>query len=317
MSALFHFVLFLFVLFLYVHIIAQFKRSEDLEIYEMDYSTHTYLQEVCDIKQPILFEYKPVCPEFFEKVSVVFDKLSDDSSDDMKIKETADYWAENADSVDYVVLPFKSAYTLVSTDTNSRYFSENNHDFVEESGLVSVFELNNEFFKPSMTVQTKYDISIGSKGAYTPLRYHTGYRDFRCVVSGKITVKMTPMKNSKFLYPNEDYDNYEFWSPVNPWATQKKYLHEMDKIKFLEFDVETGSVCYIPPYWWYSIRYTEENTVFCGFAYNSAMNCLANSVSWGRYFLQQSNTKKNVVKTTSKSVSFSDTDTVVEITDDK
>jgi hypothetical protein len=278
------------------------------------------MQEVCDIKQPILFEYKSVCPDFFEKISQeTIAHLAAVSTVDIKIKETADYWAENTDSVDYVVLPFKSAHTLISTDTNSRYFSENNHDFVEESGLVTAFELNDEFFKPAMTVQTKYDLCIGSKGAYTPLRYHTGFRDFRCVVSGKLTVKMTPMKNSKYLYPNEDYDNYEFWSPVNPWTTQEKYLHEMDKIQFVEFDVECGHVFYVPPYWWYTIRFAEDDTTVCGFTYNSAINCLANSVSWGRYFLQQSNTKKNVARTDTvkepKTVSFAEKDTVVEITE--
>lgn len=300
MNTLIHFLIFLFVLFLYIHVTAQFKKSEDLEVYEMDYSSNIHLQEVCDIKQPILFEYKAVCPEFFEKVSD--ETLFGDGgiacdSFDLKIKETGDYWLENTDTVDYVVLPFKSSHTLLSTDTNSRYFTENNHEFVEDAGLSIPFELNDKYFKPSMTVQTKYDICMGSKGAYSPLRYHTYYRDFRCVVSGKITVKMTPFKSTKYLYPIDDYDNYEFWSPVDPWKTQKKYLHEMDKIKFLEFDVFAGNVLYIPPYWWYSIQYNENDTVVCGFIYNSAMNCLSNSVNWGRYFLQQSNIKKNVVKT--------------------
>ena len=54
---------------MYIHIVHQYKRSEDLEIYELDYSSNTHLQEVCDIKQPILFEYKTVIPEFYEKMN--------------------------------------------------------------------------------------------------------------------------------------------------------------------------------------------------------------------------------------------------------
>ena len=42
-------VLFLLVLFFYIHVTAQFKKSEDLEIYEMDYSDNAHLQEVCDV----------------------------------------------------------------------------------------------------------------------------------------------------------------------------------------------------------------------------------------------------------------------------
>jgi hypothetical protein len=47
--------IFLTIIFLYIHIMAQFKKSEDLEIYEMDYSTNQNLQETCSVKQPVLF----------------------------------------------------------------------------------------------------------------------------------------------------------------------------------------------------------------------------------------------------------------------
>ena len=50
---------------MYIHIIHQYKTGEDMEIYEMDYVSNTHLQEVCNIKQPVLFYYKstlgPVC----------------------------------------------------------------------------------------------------------------------------------------------------------------------------------------------------------------------------------------------------------------
>ena len=38
----------------------QFKKSEDLEIYEMDYSTNANLQDVCDVRQPVLFNVKDI-----------------------------------------------------------------------------------------------------------------------------------------------------------------------------------------------------------------------------------------------------------------
>ena len=55
--------IFLLVLFIYIHITHQLKRSEDLEIYELDYTTNSHLQEVCDVKQPVLFELKTFLPE--------------------------------------------------------------------------------------------------------------------------------------------------------------------------------------------------------------------------------------------------------------
>ena len=60
MSGLINIILFITVLVIYIHIINQFKTSEDLEVYEMDYTNNIHLQEVCDIKQPVLFEYNNI-----------------------------------------------------------------------------------------------------------------------------------------------------------------------------------------------------------------------------------------------------------------
>jgi len=295
MNTYFHLLLFLVVLFLYIHIASQFKRSEDLEIYEMDFATNSHLQEVCDIKQPIMFEYKSHNPEFFQGVTA--EKLMESGSYDIKVKDIEDYW-KGEESVDYVVLPFQSAHTLMMTDTHAKYFSENNDMFIEDAGLVGQFQTNDAYLKPAFTAQTKYDVCIGSKQATTPLRYHTYYRHFLCVNSGKIRVKMSPFKSAKYLYPVLDYNNYEFFSPVNVWKPQKKFLHEVDKIKFLEFDVADGSALYIPPYWFYSIQYLDDaDTVVTAFTYNTSMNCVANLPKWGLYFLQQSNTKHSITKT--------------------
>ena len=295
MNTYVHILIFFIVLFLYIHLVNQFKRSEDLEIYEMDYTDNAHLQEVCDIKQPILFEYKTHNPDFFEDVDI--EKLLEVGSHDVKVKNIEDYWTSDT-SVDYLVLPFQSARTLMTSDPSAKYFTENNESFVEDTGFADKYSTNDILLKPTFTAQTKYDICIGSKNVVTPLRYHTFYRHFVCVTSGKIRVKMTPWKSNKYLYPNMDYDNYEFWSQVNVWKPQKKYMHEMDKMKFLEFDVQAGYMFYVPPYWWYSIKYADEpDTVVCNITYNSIMNCVSNLKHWSLYYLQQSNTKTKVVKT--------------------
>lgn len=291
-----HILLFILILFFYIHIVHQYKRSEDLEIYEMDYSSNSQLQEVCEIKQPILFEYKSVAPKFYE--TITYDDLLADqyANTEIKVKESADYW-ESDSSVDYVVLPYASASNLMKTDSKSAYFSENNDDFLDESGLINLWKENDEFLKPGMVVQTKYDIMLGSRGACLPLRYHTHYRHYLSVNSGKIRVKMTPWKSTKYLYQNRDFETYEFCSPVNVWKPQQKFRNEMDKIKFLEFDVVEGSVLSIPPYWWYSIQYDNGvDTLVCGITYNSLMNVVSNLPYFAKYYIQQSNIQKRVTK---------------------
>jgi hypothetical protein len=109
---------------------------------------------------------------------------------------------------------------------------------------------------------------------------------------------MTPWKSQKYLSPINDYENYEFRSPVNVWSPQPKYKSDVSKIKFLEFDVMPGFMLYIPPYWWYSIKFSDSSeTLITGFTYNTIMNCVANLPKWSLYYMQQHNTKNRIAKT--------------------
>lgn len=288
-------VLFIFIFLIYIHIIHQYKKSEDLEVYELDYKNNQYLQDVCNVKQPSIFSFKHVQPSFYEEVNA--DKIEDIEHYDVKVKDTLDYWNEDIDSVDYVLLSHKSSQSLMKTDTKGNYISEENDHFIEDCGLYNQFEECDAYLKPHLSVYTKYDLMFGSENANTPFRYHNNYRYFISVNSGKIRMKLTPWKSCKYLYPIRDYDTYEFKSLIDPWKTQRKYYSNMEKIKFLEFDLTEGQVIYIPPYWWYSFKYLETDTLLTAFTYNTIMNCVSNSKDLLLYYIQQSNTKTKPAKT--------------------
>ena len=279
-------------MFLYVHINDQYKKSEDLEIYEMDYVSNSKLQEVCNVKQPTLFEFKP--DDFLNKIN---DKHLFDNVENMDIKvwDVNDYHHPNSTSVDYILLPFKSAEGLFKSDTKGHYFTERNQDFLEDIDS-DIRELD-PFLKPQFTVNTIYEITKGSDKATTPLRYHNYYRKFVFVTSGKISVKMTPWRSKKYLHPIHDYENYDFYSHLNPWSPQKEYMNDMDKLRFLDFDIVAGYVLYIPPYWWYSIRFSSVDTTVVGLNYQTPMNICANLPDIGRYYLQFHNTKRVPART--------------------
>lgn len=276
--------IFIIIFFLYIHIISQYKKSEDLEIYEMDFITNTDLQTVCDMKQPILFQG-------FEN-DITIDILQKHDTYDIKVRDTDDV-------SDYVMLKYGSFKGLIDTDSKSHFITEDNHEFIEESGLYNEFTEFNQYLKHPLTVNTRYDIMMGSKNAVTPLRYHTDDRVFFIVSSGKIRVKMTPWKSRKYLHPILDYDNYEFRSPIHAFDNTKnqEYMNDIDKLKFLEFDVLAGYILYVPPYWWYSIQYIQEDTLVLGTTYITVMNFLANIPDLVRYYIQQQNTTTKVLKT--------------------
>lgn len=281
---------------------AQFKKSEDLEIYEMDYSTNQQLQEICNSKQPVLFNFKNIAPDIFSDLdSSAFLKHS---SYDINVRDTDDFLNPN-NSGDSVPLKYDSFRRLAAADSRAHFITEGNLGFIEESGLYSEYEELNSYLKPAWTVQTKYDIFQGSEGAYTPLRYHTDERQFYIVSAGKITVKMTPWKSRKYMHPITDFSTYEFRSPIDAWThannqgskEKKDYTQDIEKIKFLEFDVLEGFVLYVPPYWWYSIKYSSADTLVLGATYNTSPRVLANSWDILQYYLQQDNTTKKVAKT--------------------
>ena len=276
---------------------AQYKKGEDLEIYEMDYTTNTQLQEICNSKQPVLFNFKTVYPEVFTDLdSATFLKHS---SYDVKVRDTAGMTMSNW-CADSVPLKYDSFRRLAAADSNAHFITEDNLEFIEESGLYSEFEELNPYLKPSLTVQTKYDLLQGSEGAYTPLRYHTDERRFYAVGAEKIVVKMTPYRSRKYLAGTTDFAAYEFRSPIDPWNPANngaKYTHDIEKVKYLEFEVLAGYILYIPPYWWYSIKYSSADSLVLGAIYNSLPRILANSWDLTQYYLQQDNTSVKVTKT--------------------
>jgi hypothetical protein len=279
---------------MYFHIHNQLKRNEDLEISEMDYYDNESLQEVCELKQPILFEYKSVNGEFFRDVNL--DVLFSNRLQEIKIKDSSDYFSEEG-TPEYILFSYQSANSLLISDTKHRYFSENNETFIEETGIVNLFSENNLFLKPSFTINSKYDFIIGSANVALPLRYHTHARQYLCVSSGKVHVKMTPWKSKKYLYPIKDYETYEFRTRVNPWSPQSEYADEMSKLRFLEFDIYAGYVLYVPPYWWYSIKFTDsKDNLVTVFSYDNAASFTTNVPNYLMYYLQQSNITKTIKK---------------------
>jgi len=297
----FAFFIFILILFFYIHITAQWKTSNDLEIYESDYESPTQIQEVCAVKQPVVFKFQKehVATEFFERSqSAKFEKYD---NIDVRIKDRTDYnkSADSKDaSVDYVPLSFRSARRLMMTDTNAKYFSEKNQTFLEESGLDRLSHSIDTLLKPPLSAYTKHDILLGSPLVSTPLRYHLESHRFLAVSRGKITVKLCPPKYSKIIPTNRDYENYEFWSPLNPISTSPKDRELLQKIKFLDIEVNSGDVLFLPPYWWYSITFSgDPETTVASFVYDVAMNIAAQSKHWGLYYLQQSNIKNKPGKT--------------------
>jgi hypothetical protein len=125
MQFIFGFLIFCLVLFCYLHIQFHLKTGDDLEIYEIDDLSKDKLEEIFDLRQPVLFDFD--CNkiiQFSNKESI----LNNYHAFEIKIRNIKEY-DENNDL--YIPLPLHASVKLFDEDLNSQYFTENNYDFLQ------------------------------------------------------------------------------------------------------------------------------------------------------------------------------------------
>ena len=290
MKIIIGFFLFCLVLFIYLHIQFHLKLSNDLEIYEVDECSKEKVEEICDLRQPVIFDIEN--KKIVETTNQHFIQQHYHAFE-IKIRNSKE---EDAQSELFIPLSLQEAVKLFNEDQQSMYLSENNSDFLQETGVVKNMSYNDEMLRPYMVSNCNYDIIMGSTNTCTPFRYEVNYRNFFLLTQGSAQIKLAPPQSTRYLYPQYDYENFEFKSPVNPWSPQPKYRAEFDKIKCLEFTLVPGKTLYIPAYWWYSIRLQSANTSISCFRYRTYMNNVAILPYLFMYGLQLQNVKRNTTK---------------------
>ena len=260
-----------------------------MEVYTIERPSKEKLEEICDIRQPVIFDFKN--DRLLESCNL--GTLDDNyGAFDIQVRDVT-----NKDDNIELYLPFllKEAINIFKDDKNEKYISEKNQDFLKETGAVKNYSYNDAFLRPPLVSKCIYDLMTGSLGSKTPLRYDLNYRNYYYVTSGKINIKLIPPHSSKYLYPVKDYDNFEFRSPINVWDVQQEYKADFDKIKVLDVTLNKGEIIFIPAYWWYSIEYKKLSSV-CTFKYRTFMNVLAISPELVLTMLQGQNIKRDIVK---------------------
>jgi hypothetical protein len=299
--------IFCIVLFLYLHIHFHLKRSNDLEVYEIEQPSKQRLEEVCDIRQPTTFEFyndQLLTQLSYQAIHTsyrAFDihvrdvsktPIQNSKDDKTKIQQKG----TEHDQVLYIPVTFKIAHEVLKKDNEMKYISEHNADFIDETGLIKIFQLNDEFLRPYMVSTCMYDILMASTGTTTPLRYEVNYRNYFLVTQGRVKILLIPPKDTRYLYPINDYDILEFRTPVNPWKVQPEYQDDFDKIKTLEVELFQGMVMFIPAYWWYSIQFIVPETSVCSFKYRTHMNTISIAPQLFLNVLQNMNTKRDTLE---------------------
>jgi hypothetical protein len=281
--------IFSIVLFFYLHIQYHLKTSDDLEVYTIVSPTKDKLEEICDIRQPVLFK-----TELTEVINNCTLTTIDDSygAFDIKLRNVNE---RNSKDELYLPIACNDAIKLFQTDKDKKFITENNGDFLQETGIYKHYKYNDTFLRPPMLSGCIYDFYSGSVEANTPLRYNNTFRTFFYITSGKISIKLIPPKYSKYLDVQSDYENGEYYSPINPWNVEQQYKADFGKVKVLDLDLEAGDILFIPAYWFYSIHYVEMSSI-CVFQYRTYMNTVTVLPDLIMEFLQRQNIQHKIFK---------------------
>ena len=260
------------VIIIYMHVVYQLTTSNDLEIFELDTPSKLKLEEVCNLRQPLLFPY------YEETLQSVFSKLSDYKAFDVNVYDSG---------YNLTTVSLNNAFQLFD---KKKYISLHNSDFLNETMVSRYFLTTDAYLRPPMVASITYDLLMGSEGSSTRLEYNTNYRNYFYVSNGSVTVKLTPPKNEKYLNPEKDYANQMYYSTKQ----------DVDKVKFLEISLVKGQMLFIPAYWWYSIKFEKESCV-CTLQYKTVMNIIATLPDICMGILQRHNTKTKLTKITPSS----------------
>lgn len=243
---MFHtFLIFLIILTIYLHINYQLKKSNELEIYNIDFTSKEQLEEICKLRQPFVFDY---------------DLLDINRETLLKNYSKQNIQLKNKISNDSVTLKMDEAISMM--DENDIYFSEKNEDFLNNFFLEKI-EKRERYFKPVFTGTCIYDMIMGSNKTYTPFRYEMNDKNYFLVTEGNVKIRFAPPNSD--IEPIIDYENLDITSQVNNT--------KIEKIKYIDIIVEKGKMIFIPPYWWYSFELIDKSTII-SFKYRTYMNMI-------------------------------------------
>ena len=287
------------VLFVYIHIYHHIKTSNYLEIYEIENPSKDKLEDLIVMRQPLVVNNM---------------SLNNMTLDYLKTNyPTFELSLYNKVNDLFVKIKLEEFYKLMMSKDTYNMLTYNNSEFLEETTIVKHLEVNDLFLRPYNMLSKKYDILMGSVNSVTQLKYSINSRNILYVSYGKIEVTLCPPKDYKHLHVKKNHETLEFYSQINIYNVEQKYYNDYNKVKFLRIVLVPNQVLLIPPYWFYSIKILELNTLVFYNTYRTYAGTVAIIPELFMQLLQQDNLKLNITKHFANSSTYNETNEVKEL----
>lgn len=245
MKIIIYSIIFLIVVVLYIHIIYHLKISKEENVYEIDYTNNKNLNEMCDLRQPFTFKFNNnlnINKQYLDKINYNFNIIKQINKEIKKDKENEN----NSETINLI-------YSEYNNTINDNIYNE-------------IIKLN-KIISPDFSSYNKYDIIYSDEDFTTSITSNYNYRNFFVITEGNVQIKFISHLHNEKLNYNIDYELLQNISDYNIWNNDKK-------IKSLEINASKGDIIYIPPQWWYSIKFLEKTTIV-KYHYRSIMNLIA------------------------------------------
>jgi hypothetical protein len=254
-----------------------------LEVYEVENLSKDKFEEITNFRQPVLLSNYTLIN------NITINNL-------VSNYPTFDLNLYNKQNESFLRIKMEEFESIVNVDDSNNYISYNNKVFLEETTIEKLLSSNDSFFRPYYICNTSYDIIMGRKNSISQLKYSINSRNILYLSSGKVEVTLCPPKYYKYLHVKKNYELLDFYSLIDIDNIQPKYKNDYQKVKFLRILVNTNQVLIIPPYWFYSIKFLEENTLVFFNSYRTFTSSIAIVPELFIQILQQNNLKLNMIK---------------------
>jgi hypothetical protein len=278
-----NFLIFCVVLFVYIHVYNHIKTSSYLEVYEIENLSKDKFEDINNFKQPLLLNNYTLLN------NITVEYLTSNYP-------TFDLNLYNKQSDSFLKIKMEEFESIITSDDSNNYISYDNKEFLDETTLEKVLSSNDSFFRPYNICNKSYDIIMGRKNSVSKLKYSINSRNILYLSSGQIEVTLCPPKYYKNLHVKKNYELLDFYSAIDINNIQPIYKNDYHKVKFLRVLLNANQVLIIPPYWFYSIKFLEENTIVFFNSYRTFTSSLAIIPDLFIQMLQQNNLKLNMIK---------------------
>ena len=223
------------VLFIYIHISNNINPSNYLEIYEVEYTSKENFEDLCNTKQPIIFNNILLNNNISKQY--LFDEFKNFNINVLNVNDV-----HNNISIPILL---EESEQLFKNDNSNNYISIKNNNFLKETSLIKVLKNSDKILRPIGVCVMEYDILIGSVNSYTNLSMEYSARNFIYVNSGSIEVTLTPFLYENYLYSKKNDEMMNKISDINIYNTHEKHKKNYNKIKFLQIKVSCNQLLFI------------------------------------------------------------------------